>query len=715
MTGAEKTPDALTRDPADPELNAIQRGWVELVKAVSNLGAVPIIVVLMAAVGFLMLGSQQGADLAHSLLEGGRSWRAPWVKVTMLVLTSTLFGGGAWFWSRRMVEDACGPRERWRPKWLLEWFPRVLGALPFVFAAVAVVRSGEKAGKLAALMFALGVGVALLLAARRSIEDYIERRATAFTSARRERIATAYIRANLALAGVMMAWFSLAPVRPAQLLGAIGVVYLGVGLIIPVLAWGIHKGQGWRLPIVSFLVALAVLWSWTGEWVGDNHAVGRRAFGGGWDRGPQMSARRPTFPEAFAAWWDQAPGAAGQPKTMIVVAAAGGASRAGYWAANVLGELEDQSQGRFARNLFAISSVSGGSVGAAAFASQVYDNPSPSQGFGDAVRASAAGDFLSPALGGLLFPDLAQRFLPVIPLPGGAVLALPDRAEALEKAFETSWADHCRDAGCRDRRLWREPLQTLWSDPSRHVPLLFINGARAEDGRRVITSRVIVDSTEFPDAVDFYAATQERDLSISAAIHNGARFPLVSPGGTLLDQNGRPNGHILDGGYFENSGLTTAADIVHSAQLLAAHGQTPRPIRVIVIELSNDSDIPPTSPVFDRGWTPRRSSDLVTAKSSYFLSDVLGPLAGLASSRDGRATPVAINLSREPGVDYLLVRLSNVCDGEKPSPRKAPMDWVLSRAAKAIIRKASSCETSNQAALAKVLAALPPAASGGGK
>lgn len=709
MPEPRKTPDALMRDPADPKLNALQRGWLELVQAVANLGAVPVIVALMAAVGFVLLGSKQGADLAHSLLEGGRGWRAPWVKVTMLVLTSTVFGGGAWFWSRRMVEDACGPREGWRPKWLLEWFPRVLGALPFVFAAVAVVRSGEKLGKVAALLFALGVGVALLLAARRSIEAYLERRTTALTAARRERIATAYIRANLTLAAVMMLWFCLAPVRPAQFLGAIGVVYLGVGLIVPVLAWVIHKGQGWRLPVVTFLVALAVFWSWTGEWLGDNHAVGRRAFGGGWDRGPQMAARRPTFPEAFAAWWDQAPGVAGQPKPMIVVAAAGGASRAGYWAANVLGELEDQSQGRFSSNLFAISSVSGGSVGAAAFVSQVYDNPSPPRGFGNAVRATAAGDFLSPALAGFLFPDLAQRFLPVVPLPGGAVLALPDRAEALEKAFETSWADHCRDYACRDPRLWREPLQTLWSDPSRHVPLLFINGERAEDGRRVITSRVIVDSAEFPDAVDFYAATQERDLAISSAIHNGARFPLVSPGGTMLDESGRPNGHILDGGYFENSGLTTAGDIARSAQAIAARAEQPRPIRVIVIELNNDSDIPPTSPVFDRGWTSRRSSDLVTAKSSYFLSDILGPLGGLASSRDGRATPVAINLSRALGSDYLLVRLSNVCDGEPPSPRKAPMDWVLSRAAKAIIRKASSCEASNRKAIAQVVAALPPA------
>lgn len=703
MDGAEKPP-ACPRDPSDAKLNALQRGWLDVVEAVSNLGAVPLIVLLMATVGFLLLGSKQGADLAHSLLEDGRGWRAPWVKMLMLVFTSLLLGGGAWFWSRRMVEDACGPRDDWRPKWLLEWFPRLLGALPFIFAAAAVMLSGEKLGAVAAVMVVLGVGFAGLLAARTSIEARIERRAPNFSRVRRDRIATIYIRASLALAGAMMLWISLAPVRLAQILGAIGVLYLGVGLIIPVLAWVIHRGRRWRLPVMGFLIVMAALWSWAGEWTGDNHAVGRRAFGGGWDRGPQVGGR-PTFPEAFDAWWSGAPGEPGEPKPMIVVAAAGGASRAGYWAANVLGELQDASGGRFAQSLFAISSVSGGSVGSAAFVSQLHDNPAVGGRFGAAVRETAGGDFLSPALAGLLFPDLAQRFLPTIPLGHGAVLALPDRAEALEKAFEESWTDHCRHVACRRPRLWSEPLQALWSDPSRRVPLLFINGERQEDGRRVITSRVVIDSAEFPDAVDFYAATQARDLAVSSAIHNGARFPIVSPGGVLLDQQGQPNGRILDGGYFENSGLTTAADIVHAALLRAK--ATNRPIRPIVIELNNDSDVSPTSPVFYRGGRPPDWHALVTSPTGYFLSDLLGPLAGLASSRDGRATPVAITLARELGPDYFLIRLSNVCDGEKPSSRTAPMDWVLSEDAKRIIRKASSCQTSNKTALAQVIEALP--------
>jgi hypothetical protein len=673
-----------------------------------NLGATPFVAGLLAAVGYLLLGTRQGADLVHTVVEEGPNTPRFWLQTATLVATSAFLGVEAWFWSRRMVVDACGyERENWRPRWLLEGGPRALGAAPFLLAGAAILRSGEKIGVLAAALFLLGAGFIALLNLRAVIEARVAPRLSARPSGRGG-FARGFVRVNWALAALMMIWISLDPVRPARFLGAISVVFLGVGLIIAVMAAVIHRGRRWRLPVVLILLALALAFSAAGQWWwGDNHAVGRRAFGGGSDQGPAIAAR-PTFPQAFDAWWRSAPAGPDGRKPLIVVAAAGGASRAGYWAADVLGELQDRSQGRFAPSVFAISSVSGGSVGALAFASQLYDDPQAGGRFGDAVRATAGGDFLSPALAGLLFPDLAQHFLPMIPLGHGAVLALPDRAEALEKAFEQSWTGHCRRFACRDPRLWREPLQTLWSDPARPVPLVFVNGAQAENGRRVLTSRVAIDSAEFPDALDFYAATGQRDLAISSAIHNGARFPFVSPGGTLLDQQGRAHGHVLDGGYFENSGLTTAADIVHAAMLLAKDPANPRPIRPIVVELNNDSDEDPRAPVFDRHWPVRRPPDLVTWQDDVFLSDVLGPLGGLTSSRDGRATPVAIELSRELGDDYQLVRLSNVCAEGEPVARRAPMDWVLSRAAKDIIRKAATCEAANQAALAHVLAALPP-------
>src|SRR5204862_4130908 len=80
--------------------------------------------------------------------------------------------------------------------------------------------------------------------------------------------------------------------------------------------------------------------------------------------------KRVTLRQAFGAWRSQAP-CLDEPCTkrpMILVAAQGGASRSGYWVATILGALEDAvTDFPFHRSVFAISSVSGGSLGAAVY------------------------------------------------------------------------------------------------------------------------------------------------------------------------------------------------------------------------------------------------------------------------------------------------------------------------------------------------------------
>jgi hypothetical protein len=77
--------------------------------------------------------------------------------------------------------------------------------------------------------------------------------------------------------------------------------------------------------------------------------------------------------EAIRRWSDQNPNN-GQPHTMILIAAAGGGSRAAYWTGSVLGELQDKIPD-FQRHLFAVSGVSGGALGAAAFAAALGPDP----------------------------------------------------------------------------------------------------------------------------------------------------------------------------------------------------------------------------------------------------------------------------------------------------------------------------------------------------
>jgi hypothetical protein len=85
----------------------------------------------------------------------------------------------------------------------------------------------------------------------------------------------------------------------------------------------------------------------------------------------------------------------------------------------------------FGDNLFAISGVSGGSVGAATYTAvkrQQLETGKPEDLLAR-VKEILGEDFLSPVVAGLLFPDLSQRFLPF-------PIASADRQRFLEKSWE---------------------------------------------------------------------------------------------------------------------------------------------------------------------------------------------------------------------------------------------------------------------------------------
>jgi hypothetical protein len=134
------------------------------------------------------------------------------------------------------------------------------------------------------------------------------------------------------------------------------------------------------------------------------------------------------------------------------VATAGGGIRASYWTATVLGAIQD-ARPQLSDQLFAISGVSGGSVGAAVFRAvlQAQDAKSTQalcdlgqtpQGWQNLDKNPVTScsqvvlgrDFLGPTVARMFYPDLVQRFLP---LPQS--VSLPDRSEGLELAWEDSW------------------------------------------------------------------------------------------------------------------------------------------------------------------------------------------------------------------------------------------------------------------------------------
>jgi hypothetical protein len=726
---------AKVRDRVRAVLAPLQRFWAVFLADLEAIRGAPAVAVLLVICGVLMM-AEQGADLA--VTAGSDTCKAAW-----MVLATAFYGFQCWFWTRYITEQ----HKRREPEafvarrkesrvidWLREWTPRILGGGPFVIAGFATLRAKVDLQALPYIFFALGAAAVFVLWARR--------RVTAHLNLNKRRLSLLVRWGTFALGLGSMVVLCIWPVGPAQFLGAISVVFLGLAFVTAALASLLHANRATRLPVLTGLVLLAVLFSL----FNDNHAVGRRTFprftqadramplpaprvvAPGAAERPDQATGKDTIAMRFEAWCEaQGPEACkpnGPPLPIVFVAAEGGASRAGYWAADVLGKLQYETQGQerpFSDRVFAISSVSGGSVGVMSYVSTLADRPTlKGASFADDVAEVAGIDYLSPAVGGLLFPDLAQRFAPV------AIPVMPDRAEALETGFESGWRQHCRRIGdrepgqqpCTDQDLWAKPFLSLWrpstGEPARWLPIVIINGARQEDGRRIITADVAIRPEDFPNSVDFHALTG-RDVRISTAIHNGARFPLVSPGGTLIDAKGQSQGHVLDGGYFEGGGVASMADVA-VATLRIANAKDIN-LKPVFIELNNATNRADTAadliragatvcqPLADGEPPPGcEPNPLFRAKPQDLAPDVLGPLFGMISARGAHSTAAAMALAQTvrnhdgqiaPGARAAAgevaepegrgewgtrptYRLVHLC---KPTSGQVPMDWALSKSA----------------------------------
>ena len=573
------------------------------------------VALLVIGTSLLLTSTPQGLDIAYSVSSTWSGLNRPTVVGVGLTLLLTLwFSTQIWFWIRSVFddvyEDTADNTPRYlKPRWLYEWFPRVVGSLPFFTLAYCFAICGNPLINSLSSSAMFAFAGALFLVALWSRGGLIKPGSEPALA-----VATLFRWVTYGCCLLTMALFLIIPIGISQLLAPAGTVFLGVSLIIPVLATLLHASKTARLPIFGLVVVAVV--AMTGAV--DNHAVGRRAFGGGFSPVFKPSDR-PDLKEDFCAWVKaqnrgqtcKPGGETGDPLPIVFVSAEGGASRAGYWAADVLTELDRRTQGAFARELYVISSVSGGSVGAAAYLTQLRIRRAErcsNLSCDDivALRKTVASDFLSPALGGLLFPDLAQRFIPV-PI-------LPDRAEMLERALEAGWRDAHQPLGRQKRNpnqayaydAWSYPFLDIWATASQRLPALIINGAREEDGRRILTSSLRFGPEVTPDGVDFYQLS-DQDIRVSTAIVNGARFPIVSPGGTLMRQ-GRADGHVLDGGYFDGNGMVTLHDI--AAAIMGIARSNGIALKPIFVEINNDSDDPDNSPELYRASPPLKRCGL---------------------------------------------------------------------------------------------------------
>ena len=235
----------------------------------------------------------------------------------------------------------------------------------------------------------------------------------------------------------------------------------------------------------------------------------------------------------------------------IIVAGEGGGSRAAFLLASVLGALEDDSLDKkkhpsahpFHEQLFAISSVSGSSVGAAFFIGALKARPGTTTDelkkalfrqrlwfpnvasaniekakenapagetitrefltdhvtYKDALQAALSNDFISP----VAIAYLSRDVLMLSRLP-----FVYDRAGILEISWEDAF--NAVFGTTRETSPLSEPLQAVAPAPGGWTPLLFLNATSNETGRRIIVTPVKMTEPNsrgnalFADAYDLH-------------------------------------------------------------------------------------------------------------------------------------------------------------------------------------------------------------------
>jgi predicted chitinase len=461
-----------------------------------------------------------------------------------------------------------------------------------------------------------------------------------------------FLAASIALIGLLTAAFVLVPDAIAQFVGAFGVIALFAACVAGIM---IHLGLLTIKHDIPFLpLILGFLFVMTFFIAGDNHEL-RTVSKEKVSPSPRVAAVT-----AFQDWLKQ-PSRVTEAERLgeypvFIVAAQGGGIYAAHNAARFLARMQDLCPA-FRQHLFAISAVSGGSVGSATFAAALHAEKAPlaAPAVGQAcpkiaqflrgvtvndidapgpveqrVARVLATDFLSPLTAGFLFTDFTQLF---------SLVAFPvlDRARFLEYTLENA-ADSALK-GVDETNLLKADFQSHWTSDN-NMPALLLNMTDVGSGKRVVISPFDIDPAHPKDrdlcnlanlkrgkGADQTVESSSIHIPLSTAAFASARFPWVTPASTVTLDNdcitAHPKARLVDGGYVENSGVETALDLIEKLNTVQGTSDAPK-FRIYLLSLvSGDFG--------DHG--------------SFAGGELMEPVRALLSTRNSR-TYIALNRAR---------------------------------------------------------------------
>ncbi|HZR35013.1 MAG TPA: hypothetical protein VFA75_06525 [Nevskia sp.] len=643
----------------------------------------------------LLLMSDQGGDVLR--IEAVATDRVLGLRgMALLLLATTVLAASVWYCMRWLLvtQMAALPLDMERTAAVRTWLPRLAGAAVFLAVSWAVRNLGDLPGvgwefAAAALAF-LGFTVArgrllrrLNLAQTRA-PDRLAAPAVLGRDIPLPPVTRRVVLASLAFSFLLAAALLLWPVSAPRQVGALVLVPLALASInifgsFVLTWWPLRNGLPGLAPVALLVAALFGAWN-------DNHHVRE----GGWTPRQLQPDRRSDVNTRFDAWRGPSAG-----DHYVVVATEGGGIRAALWTAALLRELE-QVPG-FREHLFAVSGVSGGSLGAAAYLSQRYAELAG--GPACSAVADLKRDFLSPPLAGMLYADLMQRFLPF-------AVPLFDRARNLELSWQQAFAD-CAGAPMR------QTLAQLYAGHPQ-LPLVLLNTTVVETGRRAVLADV--QAGEFNDVVDLMRPSYSSSAQPLAGLaHDSARFPAVSPAGTVMDaQNcadqdrGCARYRVVDGGYFDNSGAITAAELIQAVQ--SRH----RELHPVLLLLRNDffarpiCNAPAGGRICRDPAQPQPGFQGGGGHPGRFAPELTAPVLGLydASAGHGRlaAVAAAVQVERVEGGRVFDLALQLPESSPTRPVVMPPLGWELSRGSQeTIVEQAAQLVAARRAELEEAL------------
>jgi hypothetical protein len=381
---------------------------------------------------------------------------------------------------------------------------------------------------------------------------------------------------------------------------------------------------------------------------------------------------------------------------LVVIASSGGGILAAGWTTLALERLIGQ-QPELADQIGLLSTISGGSVGAAFYLAEALEagDAGEARALERAYQESVSSSLASAAYGFALV-DFWRIF-------GGPIFRRDsDRGVLLEEAWQRTFESAGR------RRSGDIRLGTLRGPIARgELPAVIMSSTSMETGRRVMLTPLDLPGAgrELPARLISRGLTLQEflgpdcppgsDLSLWTAARLSSTFAWVSPaaraegggcGAALSSQ------HLIDGGYFDNYGVASALDWLQP-----------------VLECRWRSATNPALPVdaercghalsFDRVAVVRLNAFVWrdpagVAGDDGAVSALLGPVLGLASMRTGVATSRnEIDLDRligmwndrfsEAGMDVCVEQvelrpfLDTLPQSRRAACREAPLSWHL--------------------------------------